>query len=202
MGMDMKEVLKDNLLGNIRIGTRGNNDRPVKLDYFDVHIDKSTSSMAVELFNEKFNKPKSLIVRFVRDNPMDTYLERYEGRKRMCVGNAKVAISIDENAKKKQIECKYEECEHYKKGKCKLLGRLYFEIKGLEEEGIWCFPVGNQKAIKNNFAKRFARAEKIGEKLTENWYELFLVPEDSIYGRHYVPDIKKIIDVNVNKKAV
>ena len=25
------------------------------------------------------------------------------------------------------------------------------------------------------------------------WYELFLVPEDSIYGRHYVPDIKKIV---------
>ena len=53
MGMNLQEFMKDKILGNVRSGTRDKDDRPVKLAYFDVHEDKTTSSLAVEIFNEK-----------------------------------------------------------------------------------------------------------------------------------------------------
>ena len=53
MGVNLQEVLDNTVIGNVRSGTRGEKDRPVPLSHFDVHIDKSTSSMAVTIFNEK-----------------------------------------------------------------------------------------------------------------------------------------------------
>ena len=51
-----REYPNKNIIGNVRTGTRGEKDKPVKLAYFDVHLDNSTPSLAVEVFNEVYNK--------------------------------------------------------------------------------------------------------------------------------------------------
>lgn len=192
MGVNIQEYMNNKIIGNIRTGARGENDRPIKFGYFDVHLDKTTSSLAVELFNEAYNKPDRLKIKFINQNPMDIHLERYEGRKRRCVGNNKQAIFIDDNSKKQMIECNCKECEYRKKRQCKFVGRLYFIIDKLEDEGIWCYPIGNEKGI-NKILARIARANRIGLDLTRDWYELFLVAEDSPYkGKNYIPDIRKV----------
>lgn len=191
MGVDIQEFVSDKIIGNIRTGARGENDRPIKFGYFDVHLDKTTSSLAVELFNQTYKKPQKLKIRFIDQHPIDVYLERYDGRKRRCYGNNKEAKFIDDSGKLQHIKCNANECEYKKNKKCKFVGRLYFVIDKLEDEGIWCYPIGNQKGIAK-ITRRIARANRIGEDLTKDWYELFLVPEDSSYkGKNYVPDIRK-----------
>ena len=37
-----------------------------------------------EIFNEKYNQPKQLRIKFFNQNPIEVFLERYEGRKRRC----------------------------------------------------------------------------------------------------------------------
>lgn len=199
MGVNIQEFVSNTVLGNIRIGARNENDRPVKLDHFDVHIDRTTSSLAVEIFKEKYNNPKKLKIKFIKDNPIDIYYERYEGRKRVCIGNNKQAISIDSKGKKTQINCDCNTCEYAQNRKCKSVGRLYFVVDKLEDEGYWCFPLGNSKAV-TNIARKLERAKRLGENITENWYELFLIPEDTAFGKVYVPDIIKVSGNTSNVK--
>lgn len=196
MNVNIQEYLKDKILGNIKIGARDQNDRPLKYGYFNVHIDKVTSSLAVELFNEVYNKPKSLKIKFVNQNPIQLSLECYTGKKRLCYGNKKEAIRIDDKGKKNKIQCNYEDCIYAQEGKCKYIARLYFKLDKLEDEGIWCYPTGNQNGI-GKMLKRIVRSNRIGEDITKNWYELFLTPEPSEYrGINYVPDIRKLELIN------
>ena len=104
MGVDLQDFLNDRVIGNVRSGGRGENDRPLKFNYFDVHVDKTTSEMAVEIFSQKYDKPKKLKIRFIKQNPIDVYLERYDGKKRRCFGNNKQAEFTDDNGKKQNIE--------------------------------------------------------------------------------------------------
>ena len=197
MGVDIQEFVSNNILGNIRTGAR-KNDITVKYGYFDVHIDKTTSSLAVELFNEAYNKPTSLKIRFVNQNPMDVHLERYAGKKRKCFGNSKEAIFIDDNGKKKKIPCNGKSCPYFETGECKYIGRLKFLTDKLQDEGVWCYTTGNQKGIKK-IATRIARSNRKNEDLTKDWYELFLVAEDSSYkGKNYVPDIRRLNPIREN----
>ena len=197
MGVNIQEFVSSNILGNIRTGAR-KNDIPVKYGYFDVHIDKTTSSLAVELFNEAYNKPTSLRIRFLNQNPIDVHLERYVGKRRRCYGNGKEAIFIDDNGKKKKIPCNGNSCPYFENGECKYIGRLKFLTDKLQDEGVWCYTTGNQKGIKK-IAARIARANRKNEDLTKDWYELFLVAEDSSYkGKNYVPDIRKLSPIQTN----
>ena len=92
--MNVEEYMEGSVLGNIRTGIRDQDDKPKKFNYFNVHIDKTTSSLAVELFNQAYDKPNRLKIRFINQNPLDVNLERYEGRKRRCYGNNKQAKFI------------------------------------------------------------------------------------------------------------
>lgn len=203
MGVNLQEFLDNKVIGNVRSGTRDEKDRPIALNHFDVHIDKSTSSMAVEIFNQMYTKPTKLKIKFINQNPIDVCLERYEGRKRRCYGNNREAIIIDKNGKKQKISCNVKECPYKQSTECKYRGRLYFLIQGLEDEGIWCYPIGCEKGIEKICA-RIARANRLNEDLTKDWYELFLKAEDSpVIGKNYIPDIRKIenkISNHDNKK--
>lgn len=192
MGVNLQEFMKDKVLGNVRSGTRDKDDRPVKLAYFDVHEDKTTSSLAVEIFNEKYHNPKQLKIKFFNQNPIEVYLERYEGRKRGCYGNGKQAILMYDKGKKQKTECNVKVCPYKNDKQCKFVGKLYFLIKDLEDEGIWCYPIGSEKGIKK-ISARIARANRKQIDLTEGWYELFLRPEDApTKGMNYIPDIRKV----------
>jgi len=199
MDGNMQKYLNNEVIGNVRTGTRGEKDNPVKLAYFDVHTDNSTSELAVEIFNEKYKQPNSLIIKFINQNPMDVGFQRYEGKKLKCYGNSKEAREMDDKGKRQTIVCNPNECPYRQKRKCKMVGRLYFIIKNLEDEGVWCYPMGSEKGIRNIW-RRIARANRIGEDLTNDWYELYLRPEDAAIGKNYIPDIKKIESSNNNKE--
>ena len=202
MGMDIEKFMSNRILGNVRTGKRGNNDVPVKLDYFDVHKDKSTSSLAVELFNSKYKNPKTLKIQFVSKNPMELYLERYEGRKRRCFGNGSEARVFEDNGKEKMIKCSREKCEHWKNKKCKYIARIYVRIYGLEEEGVWCFPIKSKNGIRN-IAARISRANRLNEDITKKWYEIYLYPEDApTKGVNYIPDLRDLDNKAVNSSEV
>lgn len=203
MDGNMQKYLNNEVIGNVRTGTRGEKDNPVKLAYFDVHTDNSTSELAVEIFNEKYKQPNSLIIRFVNQQPMEVGFQRYEGKKLKCYGNCKEAREMDDKGKRQTIACNPNECPYRQKKKCKMVGRLYFIIKNLEDEGVWCYPMGSEKGIRNIW-RRIARANRIGEDLTNDWYELYLRPEDAAIGKNYIPDIRKIEsnnNENINKQG-
>lgn len=204
------------IIGNVRTGTRGEKDKPIKLPYFDVHLDNSTSSLAVEIFNEVYNHPKCLKIKFVNQNPLVIGFQKYEGKKLVCYGNGNKARRLEEQGKRTNIECNPSNCMYRKKGECKRVGRLYFVIKKLEDEGIWCYPMGSEKGI-DNIKMRVDRANRIGKDLTADWYELYLKAENGIMGKNYIPDIRlseekksqQVVDNNVtpapmsyNKKQI
>lgn len=204
------------IIGNVRTGTRGEKDKPIKLPYFDVHLDNSTSSLAVEIFNEVYNHPKCLKIKFVNQNPLVIGFQKYEGKKLVCYGNGNKARRLEEQGKRTNIECNPANCMYRKKGECKRVGRLYFVIKKLEDEGIWCYPMGSEKGI-DNIKMRVDRANRIGKDLTADWYELYLKAENGIMGKNYIPDIRlseekksqQLVDNNVtpapmsyNKKQI
>ena len=204
------------IIGNVRTGTRGEKDKPIKLPYFDVHLDNSTSSLAVEIFNEVYNHPKCLKIKFVNQNPLVIGFQKYEGKKLVCYGNGNKARRLEEQGKSTNIECNPANCMYRKKGECKRVGRLYFVIKKLEDEGIWCYPMGSEKGI-DNIKMRVDRANRIGKDLTADWYELYLKAENGIMGKNYIPDIRlseekksqQVVDNNVtpapmsyNKKQI
>ncbi len=185
----------NNVIGNVRSGTRGEKDNPVKLAYFDVHTDKSTSELAVEIFNEVYNKPTKLRIKFATQNPLIEGFQKYEGKKLKCYGNGKEARVLDDKGKRQAIECKADKCPYRKNRQCKKVGRLYFILDKLEDEGIWCYPMGSEKGIEN-IKRRIDRANRIGQDLTADWYELYLRAEDAIIGKNYIPDIRRIETVN------
>lgn len=193
----MQKYLNNEVIGNVRTGTRGEKDNPVKLAYFDVHTDNSTPELAVEIFNEKYTQPSSLIIKFIKQKPMDVGFQRYEGKKLKCYGNSKEARQMDDKGKRQTIACNPNECPYRQQKKCKMVGRLYFIIKELEDEGVWCYPMGSEKGIRNIW-RRIARANRIGEDLTNDQYELYLRPEDAAIGKNYIPDIRKIESNNKN----
>ena len=65
MGVNVQEFVNDKVIGNIKIGKRNEKGNPQKYGYFNVHLDKMTSSLAVELFNEVYDKPDKLKIRFI-----------------------------------------------------------------------------------------------------------------------------------------
>lgn len=176
MGVNLQEFMRDKVLGNVRSGTRDKDDRPVKLVHFDVHEDKTTLSLAVEIFNEKYNQPKQLRIKFVNQNPIEVFLERYEGKKRRCYGNGK-------------IECNVKECIYRNDKTCKFVGKLYFLIEGLEDEGIWCYPIVSEKGIKK-ISARIARANRKQIDLTDGWNALII---ESLDEKRYNDERSQIV---------
>ena len=115
---------------------------------------------------------------------------RFTGKLK-CYGNGREARTLDNDGKRQGIECKGDNCQYRKDRKCKKVGRLYFIIDKLEDEGIWCYPMGSEKGIEN-VKRRIERANRLGQDLTKDWYELYLKAEDAIIGKNYIPDIKKL----------
>lgn len=201
MGVNLQDYLKNSILGNVRIGAKDERGLPIKIDHFDVHTDNTTSELAVEVFNEKYNKPKSLKIKFINQNPMEIFLERYEGRKRKCYGNGNQAKCTDDKGKVQVISCAGKACPYKESKQCKFVAKLYFLIQGLEDEGVWCFPIGGEKGIKK-ISKRIFRANRLGEDLTQHWYELFLKAEDAPgKGVNYIPDIRKLEEVEQSMQS-
>lgn len=178
------------ILGNVRTGTKSEKDSPVQLNYFDVHQDNSTSMLAVEIFNEVFNKPTELIIKPYGSKPLQILYERYSGKRVKCYGNDKEAMQVDDKGCRMKIACN-SECKYRKEKICKRRARFYFKIKEIEEDGIWCYPMGSERGIKN-IEKYLNYMEKRNIDINNQWFRIFLQTKYGVSGKNYVPDIQRV----------
>ena len=76
--MDIQNLIRDKIVGNIKIGTKGANGLPKKLSYFNVEKDKSTSHEMVEVFKQFYpGEPTKLKIRFTSENPFNFRFKRF-----------------------------------------------------------------------------------------------------------------------------
>ena len=134
--MDIKSLVRERVIGNIKTGKRGSNGLPQKLPYFNVEEDKATSKDVVEVFKKLYpDKPTKLQIMFVSENPFNFKFKRYIKGKAVCIGNDTKAITIAQDDKGNntqiKIECS-ENCEQRRCGKCKLIGNLRFVLVGID----------------------------------------------------------------------
>ena len=77
--MDIQNLVRERVIGNIKTGMKGPNGIPKKLPYFHVEEDKATNSEMVEIFKELYpNKPTNLKIRFTSENPFNFKFKRME----------------------------------------------------------------------------------------------------------------------------
>lgn len=181
---------QNDFLGNVRTGTRGEKDNPIALSYFDVHKDRSTSMLAVEIFNQTFNKPTELIIKPEGEDALKIYYELYKGKTLKCIGNNKQGKVLNDKGKREDIVCN-KDCEFRKNKTCKRRGRLHFRIKGIEDEGIWCYPIGSENGI-DNIEKYLKYMKKRDFNISEEWFRLFLEAQYKGARKNYIPDIQRL----------
>ena len=59
--MDIKNLVRERVIGNIKTGMKGENGLPKKLSYFHVEEDKGTSYDMVEIFKQLYpEKPTKI----------------------------------------------------------------------------------------------------------------------------------------------
>ena len=134
MVKDLETKFKYPIAGSLRIGEKNEKNIPQRLNYFTVHEDSHTIPNVVEQFKSKYDKPTELIIKFLTDDPFETSYLRYGKSGLLCKGNGESAICKGE---KEWTECACsKECQH-RGVDCKLTGRLYFIIKGLNIGGFW-----------------------------------------------------------------
>lgn len=190
---------QNDFLGNVRTGTRGEKDNPIALSYFDVHKDSSTSMLAVEIFNQTFNKPTELIIKPEGEDALKIYYELYKGKTLKCIGNGKYGKMLNDKGKRENIVCN-DECEYRKNNTCKKRGRLHFRIKGIEDEGIWCYPIGSENG-RENIQKYLDYMKKKGIDISNEWFRLFLEGQYKGARKNYIPDIQRL-NLNFNKESI
>jgi len=181
---------QNDFLGNVRTGTRGEKDNPIALSYFDVHKDRSTSMLAVEIFNQTFNKSTELIIKPEGEDALKIYYELYKGKTLKCIGNDKYGKMLNDKGKRENVVCN-SECEHRKNNTCKKRGRLHFRIKGIEDEGIWCYPIGSENGIEN-IQKYLDYMKKKDIDISNEWFRLFLEGQYNGARKNYIPDIQRL----------
>ncbi len=104
--MNIQNLAKERVIGNVKIGTKKGNNLPKKLDYFNVEEDKVTSEDIVNIFKQLYpNKPTKLKIRFVSEEPLKLSYRRYVNHKAVCIGNGSNAKTIgkDSNGKRAKI---------------------------------------------------------------------------------------------------
>lgn len=181
---------QNDFLGNVRTGTRGEKDNPIALSYFDVHKDRSTSMLAVEIFNQTFNKPTELIIQPEGEDALKIYYELYKGKTLKCIGNDKHGKMLNDKGKRESIMCN-SECEYRKNNTCKKRGRLHFRIKGIEDEGIWCYPIGSENGI-DNIKRYLDYMKKRNIDISNEWFRLFIEGQYNGARKNYIPDIQRL----------
>lgn len=193
--MDIQNLVRERVIGNIKTGMKGENGIPQKLSYFHVEEDKGTSSDMVEIFKQLYpGKPTKLKIRFTSENPFNFKFKRYVNGKAACIGNGTKAITVGKDAKNNntqiEIEC-HEECQHRKSGKCKLKGSLKFELEGISAGGVWNLSTSGGISL-SNIASEIVKYKKAGMSIVGVPFELTLTEQQSLaYGTYYSIDLHR-----------
>lgn len=197
--MEIQNLIRDKIIGNIKIGTRGSNGMPKKLSHFNVEKDKGTSSDMVDVFKQLYpGEPTNLKIRFTSENPFNFRFKRYikdgNNSKAVCIGNGTKAITVGKDAKGNntqiEVECS-EQCEHRKNGKCKLKGSLKFILDGIEAGGLWNLSTSGGISL-SNIASEIVKYKKANMSIVGVPFELILTEQQSLaYGTYYSIDLKR-----------
>lgn len=92
--MEIQSLIRERVIGNIKIGKKGKNGIPQKLTYFNVEQDKATKDDVVEVFKQLYpGKPEKLRIRFTTENPFSCKFKKYVNGKATCIGNGEKAIT-------------------------------------------------------------------------------------------------------------
>lgn len=194
--MDINSLVRQKIIGNVKIGKTKENGLPQKLGFFNVEKDKVTDEDTVEVFKKLYgDEPDKITVRFVSDNFFTLRYKRYTNKKAVCTGNGTKAITIgkDErgNQKVMEIECLGRECNQLKLGKCKLKGSIKFVIDGIDAGGVWNLSTSGGDSL-SNIAREIVEHNKRGESMLNVPFELWLSErEHMVYGTYYVINIKR-----------
>ncbi len=197
--MDIQNLIRDKIVANIKIGTKGRNGLPQKLPHFNVEEDKVTNSDMVDIFKQLYpGEPTKLKIRFTSENPFNFKFKRYikdgNNSKVVCIGNGTKAITIGKDAKGNnsqiEVECN-EECEHLKSGKCKLKGNLKFVLDGIEAGGLWNLTTSGAISL-SNIASEIVKYKKAKMSIVDVPFELTLTEQQSLaYGTYYSIDLHR-----------
>ena len=212
--MDIQNLIRDKIVANIKIGTKGANGRPQKLSHFNVEEDKVTNSDMVEVFKQLYpGEPTKLNIMFTSENPFNFKFKRYikdknNNSKAVCIGNGTKAITVGQDNKGNntqiEIECS-EECKHRQNGTCKLKGSLKFVLVGIEAGGLWNLSTTGGISL-SNIASEIVKYKKAGMSIANVPFELTLTEQQSLaYGTYYSIDLRRadmkphIVNDNTNK---
>ena len=193
--MDIQSLVRERVIGNIKIGMKGENGIPQKLSYFNVEEDKGTSYDMVEIFKQLYpNKPTKLKIRFTSENPYNFKFKRYINGKAVCIGNGTKAITVGKDSKNNntqiEIECN-ENCNHRQSGRCKLKGSLKFVLDGINAGGVWNLSTSGGISL-SNIASEIVKYKKAGMSIVGVPFELTLTEQQSLaYGTYYSVDLHR-----------
>lgn len=193
--MNLQDLVRERVIGNIKTGTKGENGLPQKLAYFHVEEDKATSSEMVDIFKQLYpNKPTKLKIRFTTEEPFQFKFRRYVKGKVVCIGNGTKAITIGKNEKGQnaqiEIDCN-ENCDQRACGRCKLVGSLKFVLEGINAGGVWKINTSGGFSL-SNIATEIVKLKRAGLSIKGVPFELTLTPQESLaYGTYYSLDLKR-----------
>lgn len=194
--MNIQNLVRERVVGNIKTGLKGENGLPKKLSYFHVEEDKGTTADMVDIFKQMYpDKPNKLIIRFISEDPFSFKFKRYINGKAVCIGNDIKAITVGKDEKERntqvEVECN-EECEHRQSGKCKLKGSLKFVLDGIEAGGVWNLSTSGGISL-SNIASEIVKYKKANMSIVDVPFELSLTEQESLaYGKYYSIDLRRI----------
>lgn len=193
--MNIQDLVRERVIGNIKTGKKDEKGIPQKLPYFNVEEDKGTSYEMVDIFKQLYpNRPTKLKIRFTSENPFNFRFKRYVNGKAVCIGNGTKAITIGKDAKNNntqiEVECD-EQCQHRQSGKCKLKGSLKFELEGINAGGVWNLSTSGGISL-SNIASEIVKYKKAGMSIVGVPFELTLTEQQSLaYGTYYSIDLHR-----------
>ena len=196
MSMDIQNLVRDRIVGNIKIGTKGPNGLPQKLPYFNVEKDKGTDQDMVDIFKQLYkDKPTNIKIRFVSENPFSFKFKRYVNGKVVCLGNGEKAVTIGDDGKGRgtqlEVEC-VDTCSHRINGKCKLKGSLKFVLAGIEAGGVWNLSTSGSMSL-SNIVSEILHYRKNKQSIVGVPFEMSLTETESIgYGKIYIINLKRL----------
>ena len=193
--MEIENLVREKVIGNIKTGMKGENGLPKKLPYFNVEEDKATSSEMVDIFKQLYpGKPTKLKIMFTSENPFNFKYKRYVNNKVVCIGNNTKAITIGKDSKGNntqiEVECS-EQCEQRISGRCKLVGSLKFVLEGIDAGGVWKINTTGGFSL-SNIASEIVRYKKANMSIVGVPFELTLTEQQSLaYGPYYSLDLHR-----------
>lgn len=193
--MDIQNLVRERVIGNIKIGMKGENGIPKKLSHFHVEEDKGTGAEMVDIFKQLYpGKPTELKIQFTSENPFNFKFKRYVNGKAVCIGNGTKAITVGKDSRNNntqiEVECT-EDCEHRRSGKCKLKGSLKFVLDGIDAGGVWNLSTSGGISL-SNIASEIVKYKKAGMSIVGVPFKLTLTEQESLaYGTYYSIDLHR-----------